>query len=84
VAEIEGATAGASLEEEEAWMPRHEAACERMEEAVERAMRVAAPDLAALAAKLALLFAHGVEPGAVEEGWVTAIGEDSRRLLQRG
>jgi hypothetical protein len=84
VAEIEGATAGASVEEEEAWLPRHDAACARMDEAVERAMRVPAPDLPALAAKLALLFAHGVEPGAVDEGWVAAIGEDSRRLLLRG
>ena len=84
VAEVEGATSGASLAEEEAWLPRHEAACARMETAVERAMGVAAPDLAAFAVKLDLLFAYGVEPGAFEEDWVAAIRKDARGLLRHG
>ena len=81
VAEVEAATAGASVEEEEKWLPRHEAACARMEAAVARAVTVAAPDLPAFADKLELLFAHGVEPGAVEEGWLEAVRADARRLL---
>jgi hypothetical protein len=82
VAEVEAATAGASVAEEEKWLPRHDAACARMEAAVARAVGVAAPDLPAFAAKLELLFAHGVEPGAIEETWLAAIGEDARRLLR--
>src|SRR5438067_10128446 len=34
--------------------------------------------------KLALLFAHGVEPGGVEEAWVAAIDADVGRLLRHG
>lgn len=31
--------------------------------------------------KLELLFTHGMEPGAVEEGWLEAVRADARRLL---
>jgi len=34
-----------------------------------------------LAAKLQLLFAHAIEPGAVEDDVVAALLADSRRLL---
>lgn len=84
VAEIEAVTAGASFEEEEAWLPRHEAACERMEAAAAQIFALPAPDLAAFAAKLDLLFAHGVEPGAAEEGWIEAVRVDAARLLRGG
>jgi hypothetical protein len=81
VAEIEAASAGASFEEEEAWLPRHDAACDRMEGALLRAIALPAPDLGALAIKLELLFAHGIEPNAVDEAWLAAIREDALRLL---
>jgi hypothetical protein len=83
VLEIEAATAGASLAEEEAWLPRHDAACARMEAAVARAVALPAPDLGAFAAKLELLFAHGIEPGAVDDAWLAAIREDAVRLLHQ-
>src|SRR4051812_49531808 len=82
VLEIEAATAGASLAEEEDWLPRHDAACDRMEEALLRAIALPAPDLAALAVKLELLFAHGIEPNAVDDAWLAAIREDALRLLR--
>ncbi|MEA3036121.1 MAG: hypothetical protein QOH04_1886 [Sphingomonadales bacterium] len=82
VAEIEAATAGASLAEEGDWLPRHDAACDRMEEALLRAIALPAPDLGALAVKLELLFAHGIEPNAVDDAWLAAIREDALRLLR--
>jgi hypothetical protein len=84
VAEIEAARAGAPVAEEEAWLPRHEASCERLEAALARVVALPAPHLEGFAAKLELLFAHVVEPGAVDESWTAAIGEDAPRLLQRG
>lgn len=84
MAEVEGATSGCSLAEEEAWLPRHEAACARMEDAVGRAMGVAVPDLVAFAVKLDLLFEHGVEPGAFEEDWLAAVRDDARGMLRGG
>jgi len=82
VAAVEAATAGGSVEEEEAWLHRHDAACARVEAAVEQAMGSRVPDLEGFVANLGLLFAHGVEPGAIEDGWVEAIGEDGRRPLR--
>jgi hypothetical protein len=79
---IEGATAGGSVEEEEAWLPAHGAACDAMDEALGRVLDAPAPDLGAFAVKLELLFAHAVEPGAVEEGVVEAVFADSERLLR--
>jgi hypothetical protein len=83
VSEIEAASAGASFEEEEDWLPRHDAACDRMEEALLRAIALPAPDLGALAVKLELLFAHGIEPNAVDDVWLAAIREDALRLLRQ-
>ncbi|MFL6863082.1 MAG: hypothetical protein ACJ8DZ_08780 [Allosphingosinicella sp.] len=83
VAEIEAATAGASVEEEAVWLPRHDAACARMEAAVARAIALPAPHLEGFAAELELLFAHGIEPGAVDEAWVSAIRKDALRVLHR-
>jgi hypothetical protein len=68
---------------EEAWLPRHDAACAAMEAALGRAMAVPAPGLSELADKLALLFAHGTEPEAVEGGWEAAVMVDVGRLLSR-
>jgi len=81
VRRIEGATAGASVEEEETWLPAHDRACAAMDDALARAIAAPAPDLAALAVKLELLFAHCIEPGAVEEEVAEAVIADSRRLL---
>jgi hypothetical protein len=78
---VEAATAGRSAAEEEAWLPRHDAACAAMEAALARAIAAPAPDFAAFAMKLELLFAHAVEPGAVEEEVVEAVFADTRRLL---
>jgi hypothetical protein len=80
VREIEAATAGYSLEDEEALLPTHEAACDAMEAALGRLMLVAAPDLAAFAAKLELFFKHELEPNSVEEDILAAIRGDVRRL----
>jgi hypothetical protein len=80
VAAVQAATAGRSAAEEEALLPAHEDACSKMEAALGRVLRAAAPDLAVLAAKLELLFAHAVEPGAVEEGLAEAVMADARRL----
>jgi hypothetical protein len=79
---VERATAGRSVEDEEAWLPAHEAACDTMEGALARAIAAPAPDLAAFAVKLDLLFAYGVEPGAIEEGVEEAIVTDCQRLLR--
>ena len=84
VLRIEAATAGASAEEEDNWLPAHDAACAAMEDALARSLAAPAPDLAALAAKLELLFAHAVEPGAVEEEAAAAVRADCRRLLLAG
>jgi hypothetical protein len=54
-----------------------------MEGALGRAMAAPAPDLAGFAVKLELLFAHAVEPGAVEGDVADAVMADCRRLLPR-
>jgi hypothetical protein len=79
---VKGVTAGRSVEEEEAWLPVHDEACAAMEAALGRAIAAPAPDLAAFAVKLELLFAHEVEPGAVEEAVEEAIVTDCQRLLR--
>jgi hypothetical protein len=81
VAAIEAATAGRSADEEEAWLPQHEAACDAMGEALDRTLAAPAPDLRAFAAKLELLFAQAIEPGAVDDAVAAALLADSRRLL---
>ena len=80
VAGVERRSAGRGVEEEDAWMPAHEAACAEMEEALGRVLRAPAPDLAGFGEKLGLAFAFAVEPGAVEEGVVAALMADVRRL----
>ncbi|HEY0313803.1 MAG TPA: hypothetical protein VGC56_15090 [Allosphingosinicella sp.] len=80
---VEAATAGRSAAEEEAWLPRHDAACVAMDEALAGTLAAPAPNLPAFAAKLELLFAHAVEPGAVEDEYAEAVLADSRRLLLR-
>jgi len=81
VAAIEAATAGRSADEEEAWLPRHDAACAAMDDALARAFAAPAPDLTALAAKIELLFDHAIEPGSVDEEVAEAVLRDSRQLL---
>jgi len=83
VSAIEAATAGRPFAEEEAWLPRHGAACAAMEAALARAIAAPAPDLAAFAVKLELVLAHAVEPGAIEQAVAEAIADDCRRLLRR-
>jgi len=80
VAGEERRSAGRGVEEEEVWMPAHEAACEAMEGALGRVLRAPVPDLAALGEKLGLVFDFAVEPGAVEEAVVVAVMADVRRL----
>ena len=58
VGEIEAATAGYSLEDEEALLPAHEAACDAMDAALGRLMLVPAPHLMALGVKFEAAFAH--------------------------
>jgi hypothetical protein len=81
VRRIEAATAGRSAEEEEAWLPAHDFACAAMDDALAALLAAPAPNLPALAAKLELLLAHAVEPGAVEDEYAEAVLADSRRLL---
>lgn len=80
VRRIEGATAGGSVEEEETWLPAHDLACAGMDDALACAIAAPVPDLAAFAVKIELLFAHCIEPGAVEEEVAEAVMADSRRL----
>jgi hypothetical protein len=80
VAAVERATAGRSVEEEEAWLPRYDAACEAMAAALARAIAAPAPDLAALAVKLELVFAHEMEPGALDQISIDLILSDAWRL----
>ena len=77
---IEAATAGGSVEEEEALMPAHDDACNAMGAALGRVMRAAAPDPAAFAVKLELFFRHEVEPNSVDGDVAAAILGDARRL----
>jgi hypothetical protein len=84
VRRIEAATAGRSAAEEEAWLPRHDAACEAMEDALARTLAAPAPDLPAFAAKLDLFFAHAIEPGAIDDDVAAAILVDAGRLLVPG
>jgi hypothetical protein len=49
--------------------------------ALARAIAAPVPDLGALAGKLELVFAHAIEPGAVDDGVVEAVMADCRRLL---
>ncbi|HEV2746615.1 MAG TPA: hypothetical protein VGW34_04880 [Allosphingosinicella sp.] len=56
VREMEAATAGYALEEEEALLPAHDAACEAMEMALQRMLFVPAPDLRALGIKFEAAF----------------------------
>jgi hypothetical protein len=81
VRRIEAATAGASAEEEETWLPADDAACAAMDDALVRAIAAPAADLGAFAVKLELLFAHCIEPGAVEGEVGEAVMGDARRLL---
>jgi hypothetical protein len=80
VREIEAATAGYRFEDEEALLPAHDAACEAMEIALQRMLFVPAPHPRALAAKLELFFAHGLEPHSIEADVLEAIRRDVRRL----
>ena len=82
VRSIEAATAGRSADEEETWLPRHDAACAAMDHALARTFAAAAPDLPTLAAKLDLLFAHALEPDSVAEATVAALLGDVSRLLR--
>jgi hypothetical protein len=80
VLRIEAATAGYGLEEEEALLPAHGAACEAMEAALRHMLLAPAPDLAAFAVKLESLLKHALEPHSIEEDVAAAIRADARRL----
>jgi hypothetical protein len=80
VREIEAATAGYSLDEEEELLPAHDAACDAMEAALGRILLAPVPHLAALAVKLELFFEHELEPHSASEDCLGAIRGDVRRL----
>jgi hypothetical protein len=77
---VEGAMRGYRLDEEAAVLPAFEAAVGALSDAVRRVIGTGAPDVAGLAVKVELLFAHAVEPGAVDPACVEAVREDLRRL----
>jgi hypothetical protein len=77
---VEAACAGYRFDEEEEVLPGHRAAVEALSAAVRRVIGATAPDAAGVAAKVELLFAHEVEPGAVDPACVEAVREDLRRL----
>jgi hypothetical protein len=77
---FERATAGASVEAEEVWLPVYEARLEAHSRAVRGVMLAAAPDLAAFAAKLELFFDHELEPDSVHGEVLAAIRSDAGRL----
>ena len=77
---FERATAGASAEAEEVWLPVYEARLEAHSRAVRGVMLAAAPDFAAFARKLSLFFEHELEPNSVDEDIVAALKADTRRL----
>ena len=83
VLEVEAATAGYGLDAEAALLPAHDSACEAMDGALQRVLLAPAPHLAALGAKLELLFAHAIEPDSAEADVLAAIREDVERLLSR-
>ncbi|HEY0413303.1 MAG TPA: hypothetical protein VGD66_09180 [Allosphingosinicella sp.] len=78
---MERETSGSSTAEEAAWLPRYNLACEAMEAALGRAIAAPAPDLAAFAVKLELLFAHEAEPDSISDICVGAILADAGRLV---
>jgi hypothetical protein len=84
VREIEAATAGYGFEAEEALLPEHDSACEAMEAALGRLLAVPAPDLAGLARKIELAFAHVIEPPAGGEDGLGTILGDARQLANAG
>jgi len=77
---VEAACAGYRFDEEEAVLPGHRAAAEALSAAVRRVIGAAAPDVAALAVKVELVFAHEVEPHSVDEEVIAAVRGDLRRL----
>ena len=77
---FERATAGASAEAEEVWLPIYEARLEAHSRAVRGVMLAAAPDFAAFASKLELFFEHELEPDSVSDDILAAIRGDARRL----
>lgn len=84
VGEIEAATAGYSLEEEEALLPAHEAACDAMEAALGRLLLVPVPHLAALAVKFEAAFAHELQASPDDDLRFRALLQDIIRLHADG
>jgi hypothetical protein len=80
VREIEAATAGYSLEEEEALLPQHDAACEALEAALQRLLLMPAPHLMALGIKFEAAFAHELSSSPDDDPRFGAILQDIIRL----
>jgi hypothetical protein len=83
LARVEAATAGYRFDEEEAVLPGHKAACSAVAAAVRGVMGTAAPDFAAFAVKLELLFGYEFEPHSVEDEILAALRGDLGRLAAR-
>jgi hypothetical protein len=81
VREIEAATAGYGLEEEEeALLPVYDAACEAVEGAFGRMLAVPAPHVAALAVKFEAAFAHELKSSPDDDPRFAALLRDIVRL----
>jgi len=80
LARVEAASAGYRFDEEEEVLPGHMAACESLSAAVRRVIRAAVPDVAGLALKVELVFAHEVEPYSIDGEVIAAVRGDLRRL----
>jgi len=80
VLRIEAATAGYSLEDEEALLPAHEAACEAMEAALQHMLFVPAPHLLALGIKFEAAFDHELKTAPDDDPRFRAIMQDIVQL----
>jgi hypothetical protein len=78
---IEAATAGGSVADEEAWQPRHEAACTAMEATLARAIAVPAT-FPRSPTSWRCCSLTGSSPGAAEAEWLAAVRIDTTRLLR--
>jgi hypothetical protein len=77
---LERATAGQSVEQEEALQDVYDGRVNAFGGAVRGVMLAAAPDFAAFAEKLELFFGHELEPDSVDEDCLAAVLADARRL----
>jgi hypothetical protein len=80
VGAFEALCSGRGFAEQEALQGEYDALGGAMEAALRRLLLAPAPDVAALARKIELAFAHEIEPLSDVEPWAAAILGDARRL----